>query len=123
MIPIAGIAYTYGYATMGEIVAWIIGWALVLEYAFGAATVALGWSGYLSEPGGGVRVYVSPRWRLPGWNWLYCHGPLDNRYYSLCGHPIAARGDSTCLLCRHRGDHDCSGAWRQGVGQLNSSAM
>jgi APA family basic amino acid/polyamine antiporter len=49
MIPIAGSAYTYGYATMGEIVAWIIGWALVLEYAFGAATVAVGWSGYVSS--------------------------------------------------------------------------
>jgi APA family basic amino acid/polyamine antiporter len=49
MIPIAGSAYTYGYATMGELVAWIIGWALVLEYAFGAATVAVGWSGYVSS--------------------------------------------------------------------------
>jgi basic amino acid/polyamine antiporter, APA family len=49
MIPISGSAYTYGYATMGEIVAWIIGWALVLEYAFGAATVAVGWSGYISD--------------------------------------------------------------------------
>ena len=48
MIPIAGSAYTYGYATMGEVVAWIIGWALVLEYAFGAATVAVGWSGYVA---------------------------------------------------------------------------
>jgi basic amino acid/polyamine antiporter, APA family len=48
MLPIAGSAYTYGYATMGEIVAWIIGWALVLEYAFGAATVAVGWSGYVA---------------------------------------------------------------------------
>ena len=48
MIPIAGSAYTYGYATLGEIVAWIIGWALVLEYAFGAATVAVGWSGYVT---------------------------------------------------------------------------
>src|ERR1700758_1932296 len=47
MIPIAGSAYTYGYATMGELVAWIIGWALVLEYAFGAATVASGWSSTL----------------------------------------------------------------------------
>ncbi len=47
MIPVAGSAYTYGYATMGEIFAWIIGWDLVLEYAFGAATVASGWSGYL----------------------------------------------------------------------------
>jgi APA family basic amino acid/polyamine antiporter len=49
MLPIAGSAYTYGYATMGELVAWIIGWALVLEYAFGAATVAVGWSGFASN--------------------------------------------------------------------------
>ena len=48
MIPIAGSAYTYGYATLGEFVAWIIGWDLILEYLFGAATVAVGWSGYFS---------------------------------------------------------------------------
>ena len=47
MIPVAGSAYTYGYATLGEFVAWIIGWDLILEYALGAATVASGWSGYL----------------------------------------------------------------------------
>src|SRR3954468_10522204 len=47
IIPIAGSAYTYGYATLGEIVAWIIGWDLGLEYAFGAATVASGWSSTL----------------------------------------------------------------------------
>jgi len=46
MIPIAGSAYTYAYATLGEFVAWIIGWDLILEYLFGAATVAVGWSGY-----------------------------------------------------------------------------
>ncbi len=46
MIPIAGSAYTYAYATLGELVAWIIGWDLILEYLFGAATVAVGWSGY-----------------------------------------------------------------------------
>ncbi|QCR24976.1 amino acid permease [Pontibacter sp. SGAir0037] len=45
MIPIAGSAYTYGYATLGEFIAWIIGWDLILEYLFGAATVAVGWSG------------------------------------------------------------------------------
>ncbi|MDQ2842385.1 MAG: amino acid permease, partial [Acidobacteriota bacterium] len=44
MIPIAGSAYTYSYATLGELVAWIIGWALVLEYAVGAATVAVSWA-------------------------------------------------------------------------------
>jgi basic amino acid/polyamine antiporter, APA family len=47
MIPVAGSAYSYSYATMGELVAWIIGWDLVLEYAVGAAAVAVGWSGYL----------------------------------------------------------------------------
>ena len=46
MIPIAGSAYTYAYATLGEFIAWIIGWDLVLEYSVGAATVAVGWSGY-----------------------------------------------------------------------------
>jgi len=46
MIPVAGSAYTYGYATLGEFIAWIIGWDLILEYLFGASTVAVGWSGY-----------------------------------------------------------------------------
>ena len=48
-VPIAGSAYTYGYATLGEFIAWIIGWDLILEYALGAATVAVGWSGHLSS--------------------------------------------------------------------------
>ncbi len=47
MIPMAGSAYTYAYATLGELVAWIIGWDLILEYLFGASTVAVGWSGYV----------------------------------------------------------------------------
>src|SRR5437660_3056770 len=47
LVPMAGSAYTYGYATLGEIFAWIIGWDLVLEYALGAVTVAIGWSGYV----------------------------------------------------------------------------
>jgi APA family basic amino acid/polyamine antiporter len=47
MIPMSGSAYTYGYATLGEFVAWIIGWDLILEYLFAAATVAIGWSGYV----------------------------------------------------------------------------
>jgi APA family basic amino acid/polyamine antiporter len=49
MVPVAGSAYTYAYATLGELVAWIIGWDLVLEYAVGAATVANGWSGYFQS--------------------------------------------------------------------------
>jgi APA family basic amino acid/polyamine antiporter len=47
LVPMAGSAYTYGYATLGELVAWIIGWDLILEYALGAVTVAIGWSGYV----------------------------------------------------------------------------
>src|SRR6185503_8073141 len=47
LVPIAGSAYTYGYATLGELFAWIIGWDLILEYALSATTVAIGWSGYM----------------------------------------------------------------------------
>src|ERR1700756_926408 len=49
MLPVAGSAYTYTYATMGELIAWIIGWDLVLEYAVGSATVAIAWSEYLNK--------------------------------------------------------------------------
>ncbi len=49
MIPVAGSAYTYGYATLGELIAWIIGWDLILEYLFAASTVAVGWSGYFTR--------------------------------------------------------------------------
>ncbi|WP_420239067.1 amino acid permease [Telmatobacter bradus] len=67
IIPIAGSAYTYGYATLGELVAWIIGWDLVLEYAFGAATVAAGWSGYLNSLLQQLHIYMPPRFTaVPG---------------------------------------------------------
>ncbi len=62
MIPIAGSAYTYSYATMGELVAWIIGWDLVLEYAVGAATVAIGWSEYLNRTLEYVGLRVPYEW-------------------------------------------------------------
>jgi basic amino acid/polyamine antiporter, APA family len=48
-IPVSGSAYTYGYATMGEVVAWIIGWDLILEYGVAVAAVAVGWGGYLQS--------------------------------------------------------------------------
>lgn len=55
MIPIAGSAYAYSYVTMGELIAWIIGWALIMEYALGAATVSIAWSEYLNKLlGGGI---------------------------------------------------------------------
>ena len=56
MIPIAGSAYTYAYATLGELVAWMIGWDLILEYAVGAMTVAIGWSGYMQQLLAGLGV-------------------------------------------------------------------
>ena len=69
MIPIAGSAYTYSYATMGELVAWIIGWDLMLEYAVGAATVAIAWSEYLNKVLEYVGLHVPVRvasFALPG---------------------------------------------------------
>ncbi len=60
LIPIAGSAYTYGYATLGELFAWIIGWDLILEYAFGAATVSSGWSGYFLSLMNDLGVHISP---------------------------------------------------------------
>jgi len=62
LIPIAGSAYTYGYATLGEIFAWIIGWDLILEYAFGAATVASGWSGYFNSFLQDFGIHLPPAW-------------------------------------------------------------
>jgi APA family basic amino acid/polyamine antiporter len=58
MIPVAGSAYSYSYATMGELVGWIIGWDLVLEYAVGAAAVAVGWSGYFRVILEGIGIYL-----------------------------------------------------------------
>src|ERR1017187_7102817 len=66
IIPIAGSAYTYAYATMGEIVAWIIGWALILEYALGAATVSIAWSEFLNKLLGGAIPFE------------WCHSPLES---------------------------------------------
>jgi APA family basic amino acid/polyamine antiporter len=57
MIPIAGSAYAYSYVTMGEMIAWIIGWALIMEYALGAATVSIAWSEYLNKLLGGTIPY------------------------------------------------------------------
>ena len=62
MIPIAGSAYTYAYATMGEFVAWIIGWDLMLEYLFGASTVAVGWSGNLTKLLGYFNIVLPGQW-------------------------------------------------------------
>src|SRR6478735_8349088 len=69
MIPVAGSAYTYAYVTMGEFIAWIIGWALVLEYALAAATVSIAWSEYLNN------LLVSFDYSAIPYQW--CHSPLE----------------------------------------------
>ncbi|MBP7037180.1 MAG: amino acid permease, partial [Bacteroidales bacterium] len=61
MIPVSGSAYTYAYATMGELLAWIIGWDLILEYAVCSITVAIGWSGYLVNLLAGLGIII-PAW-------------------------------------------------------------
>jgi basic amino acid/polyamine antiporter, APA family len=73
MIPIAGSAYTYAYATMGELVAWIIGWALIMEYALGAATVSIAWSEYLNKLLGGAIPYE------------WSHSPLETSIDGVSG--------------------------------------
>ena len=60
MVPVAGSAYTYAYATLGELVAWIIGWCLILEYLFASALVAIGWSGYAVSMAADFGLALSP---------------------------------------------------------------
>jgi len=83
MIPIAGSAYTYSYATLGELIAWIIGWDLILEYAFGAATVAVGWSGHL-------RAFLHDL----GFNL----GSMPGTNFALFGHTVELRYDFIAFL-------------------------
>ncbi|HEU5303625.1 MAG TPA: amino acid permease [Gemmatimonadales bacterium] len=63
LVPMAGSAYTYGYATLGEFVAWIIGWDLVLEYALAATTVAIGWSGYAVSFLADLGIHIPAQWQ------------------------------------------------------------
>lgn len=75
MIPVAGSAYTYGYATLGELIAWIIGWDLILEYALGAATVASGWSGYVVSFLQDFGILLPPKLAgAPGTAFILYHG-------------------------------------------------
>ena len=86
LIPIAGSAYTYGYATLGEIFAWIIGWDLIIEYAFGSASVAVGWSGNLISLFQSFGIQIPPQLTAPpgtllvffngNWSRLATVGPL-----------------------------------------------
>lgn len=77
-IPISGSAYTYTYATMGELLAWIIGWDLILEYAVGAATVGIAWSEYLNN----LLVQVL-HWKPIAYEW--CHSPFEHSIADAAG--------------------------------------
>jgi APA family basic amino acid/polyamine antiporter len=112
MIPIAGSAYTYGYATLGEIIAWIIGWDLILEYLFGAATVAVGWSGYftafVNEIGTSLGwgslppAYAqAPVTVVGGWHItrnLLCIDPATNQQIALAANEVC---DTTRYVAQH----------------------
>jgi APA family basic amino acid/polyamine antiporter len=96
LIPIAGSSYSYGYTTLGEIVAWVIGWALVLEYAFGAATVAVGWSGYVGSLLQDFGIPISP-------SLFYAPGTVVVQYQGKWT-PLSTLmtvGDSTVAGLRH----------------------
>ena len=106
MIPIAGSAYTYSYATLGEFLAWIIGWDLILEYLFAASTVAVGWSGYVISFLKDLHIFIPPQFtgasgtvlvNVPDMGWK----PLTDSFT----HTLAATGISvdslahvTCVL-------------------------
>src|SRR5919204_3069288 len=81
MIPVAGSAYTYSYATLGEIIAWIIGWDLILEYAVGNMAVAVGWAGYLKAQLAQFHFILPDAWSSPVW----AAGKWTGAYFNLPG--------------------------------------
>jgi basic amino acid/polyamine antiporter, APA family len=98
MIPVSGSAYTYSYATLGEIIAWVIGWDLILEYAVGNMAVAVGWSGYFVQLCGSLFHLKFPLWLVSDYRTasglLSTGGDALNSYSStnlpvIAGHPIA----------------------------------
>lgn len=65
MLPVSGSAYSYAYASLGEVLAWVMGWLLLLEYGIAASTVAVGWSGYVVSFLGNFGIVISPEWTTP----------------------------------------------------------
>jgi APA family basic amino acid/polyamine antiporter len=101
LIPIAGSAYTYGYATLGEIFAWIIGWDLIIEYAFGAASVAVGWSGNLIALFQSFGIQLPPQITAPPGTLLVLYNGQWSRLATI-GPTLATAGvDFTKLPSAH----------------------
>jgi APA family basic amino acid/polyamine antiporter len=127
MIPIAGSAYTYSYATLGEFFAWIIGWDLILEYLFGAATVAVGWSGYFSALLRDLGFALPPTWAsaplaVEGTDIVrnvVCVNPANNHVFGMDSLRTAAGGAGTAGdLCTAAG-----GALQGGMINLPAIAL
>jgi APA family basic amino acid/polyamine antiporter len=75
MVPVAGSAYTYSYAVMGEMMAWLVGWALILEYALGASAVAVGWSGFISGLLDSIGIHIPHALKVgPPIQWGFLQG-------------------------------------------------
>ncbi len=84
MLPVCGSSYTYTYATLGEVFAWIIGWDLILEYSMGAATVAVGWSGYVTSLLHGIGIDIPPTLAAaPGTVVHYADGSAGTAIFNL----------------------------------------
>jgi len=101
LIPIAGSAYTYGYATLGEIFAWIIGWDLIIEYAFGAASVAVGWSGNLIALFQSFGIQLPPQLTAPPGTLLVFYNGQWARLATIAPLLASARVDSSTLPSAH----------------------
>ena len=128
IIPVAGSAYTYAYATMGEFVAWLIGWDLILEYAVGATTVAIGWSSYVVNfLGKSLGIHIPPELTFsqsPGTRMIYIADALADKLHlrarlARAGHrPERARpgpGRSLDLPPGHRDHQPAGDAGRRGA--------
>jgi basic amino acid/polyamine antiporter, APA family len=77
MVPVAGSAYTYSYAVMGELIAWLVGWNLILEYAVSAAAVAVGWSGYMGGFLASVNVHLPVALQYGAFDWHHPGGGIN----------------------------------------------
>ncbi len=140
LVPMAGSAYTYGYATLGELVAWIIGWDLILEYAVGAITVAIGWSGYVVSFLHDFGIDIPPALsaargteliELPAAlaallkakaGWVVSSGALLDQIKAVGNRPGDApsghRDLQSASRAHHFCRHDAAGGWHQGIGEL-----
>ncbi len=105
MLPVCGSSYTYTYATLGEVFAWIIGWDLILEYAMGASTVAVGWSGYIVSLLRNVGINFPPQ-MVGG----------TRHHGEACRRDVRGRNRQPASRLHHRDPHVDAGDGDQGVG-------